>query len=202
MGKAEGSPAKVRVLLDDPRGDVRDPQVDYDGRTILFSYRRGGTEHYHLYEIRLDGSGLRQIDRRAVRRHRARPGCPTATSCSSPPAASGASTATRRRWPCSIAATRRPATCAMLSSNNEHDNTPWLLPSGQILYTRWEYVDRNQMAFHHLWTTSPDGTRQTVFYGNSMPGTTMIDAKPIPGSRKIVASFSPGHGHPRARRRV
>ena len=56
------------------------------------------------------------------------------------------------------------------------------------------YVDGNQMAFHHLWITSPDGLRQTVYYGNQHPGITMIDAKPIPGSRKIVASFSPGHG--------
>jgi hypothetical protein len=81
-----------------------------------------------------------------------------------------------------------------LSSNNEHDNTPWVLPSGQVLYTRWEYVDREQMSFHHLWITTPDGARQTVFFGNQHPGTTMIDAKPIPGSPKVVASFSPGHG--------
>ncbi len=37
-----------------------------------------------------------------------------------------------------------------LSSNNEHDNTPWPLPDGRILYTRWEYVDRSQVNFHHL----------------------------------------------------
>ena len=83
-----------------------------------------------------------------------------------------------------------------LSSNNEHDNTPWVLPSGQILYTRWEYVDRCQTAFHHLWTANPDGTRQAVFFGNLHPGAVMIDAKPIPGSAKVVASFSPGHGRP------
>lgn len=52
---------KVAVLLDDPRGNVRDPQVDYDGRSVVFAYRPGGTVHYHLYEMRLDGSGLRQI---------------------------------------------------------------------------------------------------------------------------------------------
>jgi hypothetical protein len=40
----------------------------------------------------------------------------------------------------------------------------------------------------------PYGVRETVFYGNMHPDTVMIDAKPIPGSRKIVASFSPGHG--------
>ena len=34
----------------------------------------------------------------------------------------------------------------MLSSNNDHDNTPWMLPDGRILYMRWEYVDRSQVA--------------------------------------------------------
>jgi len=81
-----------------------------------------------------------------------------------------------------------------ISSNNEHDNTPWPLADGRILYTRWEYVDRSQVHYHHLWAANPDGTGQTVFYGNLHPGITMIDAKPIPGSDKVVVSFSPGHG--------
>jgi cytochrome c553 len=33
-----------------------------------------------------------------------------------------------------------------------------------------------------------------TWFGNLHPGITMIDAKPIPGTDKIVASFSPGHG--------
>jgi len=52
---------KLTTLLDDPRGGVRDPQVNYDGKTILFSYRKGGTEQYHLYEMQTDGSGLIQL---------------------------------------------------------------------------------------------------------------------------------------------
>ena len=63
-----------------------------------------------------------------------------------------------------------------------------------MLYTRWEYVDRSQVDYHHLWTQNPDGTSQMVWYGNQQPGTVMIDAKPIAGSDKVVASFSPGHG--------
>jgi len=42
---------KVRVLLEDPRGGVRDPAVHYDGKTIVFSYRKGGEDHYQLYTI-------------------------------------------------------------------------------------------------------------------------------------------------------
>lgn len=51
----------LTALLEDPRGGVRDPQVSYDGRKILFSYRPGGTEQYHLYEINCDGTGLKSL---------------------------------------------------------------------------------------------------------------------------------------------
>ncbi len=30
---------------------------------------------------------------------------------------------------------------------------------GRASFTRWEYVDRNQLSFHHLWTMNPAGTR-------------------------------------------
>jgi hypothetical protein len=54
--------AKVlTLLLDDPKGGVRDPQVHYDGRKILFSYRKGATAAFHLYEINIDGTGLQQL---------------------------------------------------------------------------------------------------------------------------------------------
>jgi Tol biopolymer transport system component len=52
---------KTAMLLDDPRGGVRDPQVHYDGRKLIFSWRKGGTDHYHLYEMNVDGSSRRQL---------------------------------------------------------------------------------------------------------------------------------------------
>ena len=52
---------ELTVLLEDPAGTVRDPQVHYGGRKILFSYRPGGTDWFHLYEINVDGSNLRQL---------------------------------------------------------------------------------------------------------------------------------------------
>ena len=81
-----------------------------------------------------------------------------------------------------------------VSSNPDHDNTPWVLPDGRVVHQRWEYIDRSQVHFHHLWVMNPDGTGQMVYFGNMHPSTVMIDAKPIPGSDRIVAIFSPGHG--------
>lgn len=184
---------ELKLLVDDPKGGVRDPTVHYDGRTILFSYRRGGQPYYHLYEIQADGSGLRQLTDGPYDDFE-----PTylpdgdLVFCSS----------RCNRWvPCwstLVANLHRSdgdgGNVRMISSNIEQENTPCVLSDGRILYTRWEYVDRSQVDFHHLWSFNPDGTGQMIWYGNQHPGVVMIDALPIPGTKKVVASFSPGHG--------
>ena len=186
---------RLKVILEDRRGGIRDPQLHYDGRKILFSYRKGGEHPFHLYEINIDGSGLRQLtdgpDDDIEPTY-----CPDGSIvfCSS---------RCRRFvncWYTRVAALYRcdgdGKNVRMLSSNLDHDNTPWVLPDGRILYMRWEYVDRSQVHFHHLWTMNPDGTSQMVYYGNQHGGVAMLDAKPIPGTNKVVSSFSPGHGRP------
>ncbi|MHC4325674.1 MAG: HzsA-related protein, partial [Planctomycetota bacterium] len=184
---------KVNLLLEDPQGAVRDPQVHYAGEKILFSYRRGGTDYFHLYEINADGSGLKQLTDGPFDDIE-----PTYLPdggiifCSS----------RAKRWvPCWYVQVATLHRCDgdgknihMLSSNIEQDNTPWMLPDGRIMYTRWEYVDRSREAFHHLWVMNPDGTGQMTFYGNFYPGDVYLDAKPIPGTEKIVMVNSPNHG--------
>jgi len=184
---------KIVTLLEDARGGVRDPQVHYDGNRILFSYRKGGSENYLLYEINSDGSGLRQITTGNYDDIE-----PTYLPNGDILFVSSRCKRWVNCWLTQVAVMHRcgpnGGNVRAISSNNEHDNTPWPLSDGRVLYTRWEYVDRSQVHYHHLWVTNPDGTSQMVFYGNLTPGITMIDAKSVPGSDKIVASFSPGHG--------
>lgn len=184
---------RLTTLIDDPAGHVRDPQVHYDGSRIVFSYRKGASEHYNLYEINADGTGLRQITDGPwddIEPAYLPDGgiifissrCKRWVNC----------------WLTQVAVLHRcdgdGSNIRMLSGNIEHDNTPWVLPDGRIIYQRWEYVDRSQVDYHHLWTMNPDGTNQMVYFGNQRPGTLMIDAKPIPNSGRILATFSPGHG--------
>ncbi|MBP5319474.1 MAG: PD40 domain-containing protein [Kiritimatiellae bacterium] len=182
-----------RKLLEDLAGAVRDPCVHYDGRTILFSYRRGDDVRYHLYTINADGSGLRQLtfgDYDDIEPAWLPDGDIVFVS------------ARCRRWVnCWLTQVAniyrmRPdgSGIRMLSANIEHDNTPWLLPDGRILYMRWEYVDRRQVTFHHLWTMNQDGTQHQVYQGNTYPNSVYIDAKPVPGSDEVVLIDSPGHG--------
>lgn len=194
---------EVTVLVDDPAGGVRDPQVHYSGEKILFSYRRGGCPYYHLYEIDVDGNELTQLTDGPyddIEPTYVPDGgivfcssrCRRFVGCNPSPVA------TLYRCEGDGSAIRE------ISPSPFTDNTPAMLPDGRVLYTRWEYVDRNQLSYHHLWTTNPDGTGQMVYYGNQYQGrdvpiprysdVAMLDAKPIPGTRRIVASFSPGHG--------
>ena len=185
---------ELTVLLDDPDGSIRDPQVHYDGEKILFSYRPGGMEHFHLYEINIDGSRLRQLTSGPYDDI-----VPTYLPNGQIMFCSGRGDRWVPCWYSQVAilyicdgdgANIRP-----ISANIEHDNTPWPLPDGRVIYERWEYVDRSRVAFHHLWTANPDGTGQMVFYGNLHPGTLMIDAKPIPDSdNEVLVVFSPEHG--------
>lgn len=192
---------RLTTLLKDVKGAVRDPQVHYDGEKILFSYRPGGTDCFHLYEVSVDGSGLRQLtdgpfdDLEPVY-------LPDGDIIF-------CSTRAKRWVPCWYTQVATLHRCdgngkniQLLSSNIEQDNTPWVLPDGRILYTRWEYVDRSREAFHHLWVMNPDGTGQTTYYGNLYPGDVYLDAKPVPGTEEVVMINSPAHGQAEHQGRV
>lgn len=185
----------VSVLLTDSIGAVRDPQVHYDGQRVLFSYRKGGESCFHLYEIDVDGTGLRQLTDGPYNDIE-----PTYLPDGGIMFCSDRCRRYVNCWVTPVATLYRcrgdGTAIRMISSNVEHDNTPWVLNDGRVVYMRWEYVDRNQGAYHHLWTVNPDGSGQMTFFGNLHPGFAMLDAKPIPGSNRVVASFSPGHGRP------
>ncbi len=184
---------RTTILIEDDAGTFRDPAVHYDGKTILFSYRKGGTGVFHLYEIQSDGSGLRQLTSGIY---------DDIEPCWLPDDSIVFVSGRARRfvncWVTQVATLykcdRNGANIRQVSANIEHDNTPCVLHDGRVVFQRWEYVDRSQVHYHHLWSVNPDGTGQMVYYGNMRPGGVFIDPQPIPGSQRIVFIHSPGHG--------
>ncbi|MCY3019339.1 MAG: hypothetical protein NTW87_09980 [Planctomycetota bacterium] len=185
----------VTTILDDPQGGIRDPQVSYDATTILFSYRKAETEHYRLYEIKVDGAGLKQLTPDDGPHDDIEPlylpggGIVFGSS------------RVHRQVPCWFTEAAILHSCGAdgsnihpISANVEHENTPCMLPDGRILYMRWEYVDRHEGAYHHLWTVNPDGTNAMVYYGNQWGGGVYLDAQAVPGTHKVLFVDSPGHG--------
>jgi len=72
--------------------------------------------------------------------------------------------------------------------------TPSIANDGRVLYSRWDYIDRDNMPFMSLWTTNPDGTSPQLVYGNFTRNPyAVLEARAIPNSRKIIFTASAHH---------
>ena len=57
-----GRNGETRVVADaGPEGLIRDPDVYFDGKRIVFAMRKNIRDNYHLYEINADGTGLKKL---------------------------------------------------------------------------------------------------------------------------------------------
>ena len=87
-----------------------------------------------------------------------------------------------------------------ISFHETHEWNPSVNNDGMLVYTRWDYVDRDTNIAHHLWTCYPDGRDPRSFHGNyprrreSRPWMEM-NIRAIPGSNKYVFSAGAHHGH-------
>ncbi|MBM3998575.1 MAG: hypothetical protein FJ297_03360 [Planctomycetes bacterium] len=196
-------------------GSFLSPELSFDGKTILFAYSEAkawekyqGKEAYdwkpeysfHIFRCNADGSELTQLtdgdwndfdpcflpngriafvsERRGgflrCGRH-----CPVYTLHSMEPDGSD---------------------IVQLSYHETHEWHPSVTNDGMLVYTRWDYVDRDTNIAHHIWTCYPDGRDPRSFHGNypdrreSRPWMEMA-IRAIPGSHKFVASTGAHHGH-------
>lgn len=71
---------------------------------------------------------------------------------------------------------------------------PSVANDGTIIYSRWDYVDRDNMPYMSLWSINPDGTNARLVYGNytKSPHCT-FEPKAIPGSSKLIFTASGHH---------
>ncbi|OGV64055.1 MAG: hypothetical protein A2283_05090 [Lentisphaerae bacterium RIFOXYA12_FULL_48_11] len=73
---------------------------------------------------------------------------------------------------------------------------PQQLNDGRILYTRWEYNDRNARFQQSLLTMNADGTAQMEYYGNnSFYPASLLHFRQVPGTTKIIGIVSGHHVH-------
>jgi hypothetical protein len=189
-------------------GSFLSPELSFDGKTLYFAYTEAkGADLewtpescYHLFKVNTDGSGLVQLtdgpwddfdpcllpsgriafvtERRGgylrCGRH-----CPTYAM---------------------FAMAQDGNDIACLSYHETHEWHPSVNNDGMIVYTRWDYVDRDTNVAHHPWICYPDGRDPRSLHGNyperreTRPWMEM-DIRAIPGSRKYVATAAAHHGH-------
>ena len=199
-----------------PPGSFLEPRLSWDGERLVFSFvacpstpldstalpvnEEGADQGYfHLYEVNVDGSSLRQLTRGPyddlMPTYLPDDGivfCSTRrrgySRCFGPNFS--------RRWH-SYTLHRMDAdggNLRMLSANDVSEWFPSVTPSGQILFARWDYIDRDAVTHQNLWAMRPDGSNPMAVWGNASPAPHCVfQAKPVPGSNKIAFIASAHH---------
>jgi hypothetical protein len=182
--------------------------LSFDAETILFDWKRSIDEGYRIFEIGVDGRGLRQVlqappdEAQVIDRYR-----PTnankgtyhsgsddmhpcylpdggiafvSTRCQASTLCHGGDAFTT---PVLYRVDADGGNLKQLSFGALSEFTPTVLPDGRIMYSRWEYVDKGAVSTKCIWSMRPDGTASAEIYGNDIPfPPTMIQARPIPGA--------------------
>ena len=198
-------------------GAFMSPALSYDGKTVLFAWVSGGHEkwkpenRFNLFRVNVDGSGLARLTDGDF---------DDFNPCWLP----GGQIAfiSTRRGGFGRCHPRPVPTYTLFEMNGDgsdirclsyHETNEWQ-PSvdhnGKLLYTRWDYIDRDAVIAIHPWTCFPDGRDPRAIHGNyPLPLTTMIgsdwpngrffrpmcehDVRAIPNSRKYIAVATPHH---------
>ena len=191
----DGLHARVRTLLDDPTGAIRDPAVSWDARRVLFAWKKSlDDDDYHLYELVLGTGRIRQLTSGLGFADYEPAYLPNGDIVF-------ASTRCVQTVDCWWTEVSNLYTCdadgrflRRLSFDQVHTLYPQVLDDGRVIYLRWDYNDRSQMFPQKLFVMNPDGTGQTEFYGNnSWFPTTIGHARGLPGTEKVVCIFSGHH---------
>ena len=186
-----------RTIFADPDGCIYDMNLSFDAKTLYFSYRKMSEKHWNLWKIGIDGNGLTRLTDAPFY---------DVGPCELPDG-DIVFVSTRRfghtvcqPGPASNLFRMKPdgsgITC--VSMNTLSDFSPQMLPDGRVLFTRWEYIDRDLTYRQSLWTQNPDGTGYQLFFGNTIRDVgTFWQARPLPGrTAQVVATFAPHHGFP------
>ena len=217
-------------------GSFLRPMLSWDATKVLFAWCRHYPDlasqrdklnkrnvpedaFYHLFEMNLDGSGVRQLTRgkyddfdgrylpdgRIVFMSTRRG---TAVQAGR---ASGALTLQQPDLPdcyvrCGGDASRPVAVYTLhtmqadgteivaISPFEMFEWEPSVAADGTILYSRWDYIDRDNMPFMSLWSTHPDGTHTRLVFGNYTRNPHCVfEPRSIPNSTKIIFTASAHH---------
>lgn len=178
---------------------VSDVDLHFEADRMMFSMMDDNSR-WQVWEINLDGSGLRQIT----------PSDPSDVdnydSCYLPDGRIVfTSTACMIGVPCVYGNSHVTNTyicdadgknIRRLTFDQEHNWSPCVMNNGRVLYQRWEYADLPHSNSRMLFSMNPDGTGQRAFYGsNSLWPNAIFYARPIPNSpTKVVGIVSGHHG--------
>ncbi|MCX6898798.1 MAG: discoidin domain-containing protein [Verrucomicrobia bacterium] len=188
-------------------GHVHGADLSWDGKRIVFGYAKAKSdrppdgwldrtqsyrlrrteEPIHIFEIGVDGHGLRQITRGEwsdLDPTYAPNGdivfvserCGTSLQCNE---------FNKDETSCNLYVMRPDGSgIRRLSVSKDGDYLPHTLDDGTIGYTRWEYHERSWAFIQSLWTVRPDGTQaDAIFKQHFVNPWALEDFRSVPGTR-------------------
>ena len=190
----------TRIMPKEPlHGHFWRPDLSFDGKRILFSFKPHNEKNFHLYETDIEGKEVRQLtagifddldpiylpDGKNImflttRGH-------IYVRCMPPTNAF-----VMARMPLDT----KPGdkNLYIVSRSGEPEYSPSLLDDGRVVYTRWEYTDKPLWRAQSLWTMRQNGTMVQTFWGNQSVWPDLLkDARQIPGSNRIMFTGSAHH---------
>lgn len=192
---------KEHELLSPEQGYVMRMDLSFDAKQIVFGMNPVAEKSFHLYEIDLDDS-LDSAIKVSSRRQLTNSNYDDMDPVYLPDGHIIFSTSRGHSYVRCLPPSESTvlARCEsdgsniyIISRNNEPDYTPTVLPDGRILYTRWEYTERPLWRLQKLWTINPDGTGESLYWGNNSAYPDMLwEARPVPGTTRVMFA---GVGH-------
>ncbi|MEA3224343.1 MAG: hypothetical protein U9Q07_00200, partial [Planctomycetota bacterium] len=193
---------KMRTIFR-PEGGRYVGEIDlhYDAEKMLFTMPTGPT--WQIFEIGADGAGLRQV---SPGEH---PDVDNFDACYLPDGrVVFVSTASYTAVPCWHGKERAcniyqmdddGSNMRQLCFDQDLDLHPAVLPTGQVIFSRWDYTGPMHIYLRPLMAMNPDGTGQRAVYGsNSYWPNALYYPRGIPGAPgKIIAIIAGYHGVPR-----
>jgi formylglycine-generating enzyme required for sulfatase activity len=175
---------------------VGDVDLHFDADKLLFSMP-GGHGRWQVFEMNIDGSGLRELP--LINE----PDVDNYDACYLPDGrVVFTSTAPFVGVPCVYGSSHvtnlyrleTDGSIRQLTVDQEHNWCPAVTPNGRVLYLRWEYTDLPHSNSRILFHMNPDGTAQMEYFGsNSFFTNSFFYARSVPGHPTKVVGIATGH---------
>jgi hypothetical protein len=225
--KVENGPFKGSNLAG---GAFLSPDLSYDGTSILFAWSPPTNPCYHIFKVNVDGTNLVQLtdgssDQTKFLQNSSQndfdpiwlpDGRIAFISDRRGGYVRGGGVAAKRNYTLH-SMNADGSDIIPLSYHEANEWHPSVSNDGMIVYTRWDYIDRDECINQHFWTCFPDGRNPRSYHANyplpletfTVPSTgerwpdgrtlrpfAEFNIRAIPGSNKYIATAGPHHGFP------
>lgn len=193
-------PVVTAAQMPGGKGFIGKISLSFDATKVVFDFRQDPGSGFRVWEVKLDGSGLRQVSfppaDEAEKAARWRVGWHTDDihPCYLPDGKiMFSSSRSEHTVLCGGSAHLVPPTLHRMHADGSHveqltrspvsEFCPVVMDDGRVLYHRWEYIDKGARVAKTAWSMNPDGTRPQELYGVADDTTTVyMYPQPLPGS--------------------